>query len=59
MRLRDLQQILDKFTDGQNLALIIGGLGGAGFERFGINFNSKFVHVDSDVDKVTPCIWGY
>ena len=48
-----------KFTDGKNLALIIGGLGGAGFERFGINFNSKFVHVDSDVDKVTPCIWGY
>lgn len=48
-----------KFTDGQNLALIIGGLGGAGFERFGINFKSKFVHVDSDKKKTTPCFWGY
>ena len=48
-----------KFTDGQNLALIIGGLGGAGFERFGINYEKKFVHVDGDVDKVTPCIWVY
>lgn len=48
-----------RFNDSVHLALIIGGLGGAGFERFGINFKSKFVHVDADADKVYPCIWGY
>ncbi len=31
----------------------------AGFERFGINFESKFIHTDLDKDKVSPTIWGY
>ena len=48
-----------KFTDGKNLALIMSGLGGAGFERFGINFESKFIHTDLDDNKVSPTIWGY
>lgn len=47
------------FTDGKNLALIMGGLGGAGFERFGIDFKNKFIHADCDEDKTNPCIWGY
>lgn len=47
------------FTDGKNLALIMGGLGGAGFERFGIDFKNKFIHTDCDEDKTNPCIWGY
>jgi len=48
-----------KFTDGKNLALILGGLGGVGFERFGIDFKNKFIHADCDEDKTNPCIWGY
>ena len=48
-----------RFNNGTNLALILSGLGGAGFERFGINFEKKFIHVDSDKDKVSPTIWGY
>ena len=48
-----------KFTDGKNLALIMSGLGGAGFERFGINFEKKFIHTDLDENKVSPTIWGY
>tara|TARA_Y100000401_G_scaffold20916_2_gene13996 strand:+ start:1938 stop:2297 length:360 start_codon:yes stop_codon:yes gene_type:complete len=48
-----------KFTDGKNLAFIIAGLVAAGFERFGLNFDSKFVHVDYDQEKVSPCFWGY
>tara|TARA_R110000822_G_scaffold58912_1_gene147167 strand:- start:504 stop:863 length:360 start_codon:yes stop_codon:yes gene_type:complete len=48
-----------RFTNGNNLALILGGLGGAGFERFGIDFENKFIHADCDTEKTTPCIWGY
>ena len=48
-----------KFTNGKNLALILGGLGGVGFERFGIDFENKFIHADLDKDKVSPTIWGY
>ena len=48
-----------KFTNGHNLAMILSGLGGAGFERFGIDFKNKFIHADCDDDKTTPCIWGY
>ncbi len=48
-----------KFTNSNNLALIMGGLGGAGFERFGIDFKNKFIHADCDEDKTNPCIWGY
>lgn len=47
------------FSNGQNLAVIMGALGGAGFERFGINFEKHFIHVDSDDEKSTPNIWGY
>ena len=56
--LRVLLLIL-QFTDGENLALILGGLGGVGFERFGIDFKNKFIHADCDEDKTNPCIWGY
>lgn len=48
-----------RFTDGNNLALILSGLGGAGFERFGIDFKNKFIHADLDDTKVSPTIWGY
>ena len=48
-----------RFIDSKNLALIMGGLGGAGFERFGIDFKNKFIHTDCDEDKTNPCIWGY
>ena len=48
-----------KFTNGKNLALILSGLGGAGFERFGIDFKNKFIHADLDTEKVSPTIWGY
>jgi len=48
-----------KFTNGKNLALIMSGLGGAGFERFGIDFKNKFIHADLDQTKVSPTIWGY
>lgn len=48
-----------KFINSKNLALIMGGLGGAGFERFGIDFKNKFIHADCDMDKTSPCIWGY
>lgn len=48
-----------KFINGHNLAMILKGLQGAGFERFGINFDNKFIHVDCDDDKTNPCIWGY
>jgi len=48
-----------RFIDSKNLALIMGGLGGAGFERFGIDFKNKFIHTDCDQDKTNPCIWGY
>jgi len=41
------------------LAIIMGALGGAGFERFGINFEKHFIHVDSDDKKSSPNIWGY
>jgi len=34
-------------------------LGGAGFERFGIDFKNKFIHADCDRSKTNPCIWGY
>lgn len=47
------------FSNGQNLAIIMGALGGAGFERFGINFENHFIHVDSDKEKSSPNIWGY
>ena len=48
-----------RFIDGKNLALIMSGLGGAGFERFGIDFENKFIHADLDSTKVSPTIWGY
>ena len=48
-----------RFNDGKNLALIMSGLGGAGFERFGIDFINKFIHADLDETKVSPTIWGY
>ena len=48
-----------RFNDGKNLALIMSGLGGAGFERFGIDFVNKFIHADLDETKVSPTIWGY
>ena len=48
-----------RFTNGKNLALIMSGLGGAGFERFGIDFKNKFSHADLDKEKVSPTIWGY
>jgi hypothetical protein len=31
----------------------MGGLGGAGFERFGIDFKNKFIHTDCDEEKQT------
>lgn len=48
-----------KFDNGHNLATILSGLGGAGFERFGIDFKNKFIHTDCDDLKTSPCIWGY
>lgn len=47
------------FGNSQNLAIIMGALGGAGFERFGINFERHFIHVDCDSEKSSPNVWGY
>ena len=47
------------FGNGTDLAIIMGALVGADFERFGINFDKHFLHVDSDKNKTFPTIWGY
>ena len=39
--------------------LIIKALIQAGFERLGINFNKKFIHVDVDYSKPSPTIFSY
>ncbi len=39
--------------------LIIKALIQAGFERLGINFNKKFIHVDIDCSKPSPTIFSY
>lgn len=39
--------------------LIIKALIQAGFERLGINFNKKFIHVDIDYSKPSPTIFSY
>lgn len=28
-------------------------------KRFGINFKKKFIHIDNDKTKVTPCVFPY
>jgi hypothetical protein len=47
------------FGNGTDLAIIMGALVGADFERFGIHFDKHFLHVDSDKNKTFPIIWGY
>ena len=39
--------------------LIIKALTQAGFERLGINFKKKFIHVDIDYSKPSPTIFSY
>lgn len=44
---------------GVDRYLIIKALIQAGFERIGINFNKKFIHVDVDYSKPSPTIFSY
>ena len=44
---------------GVDRYLIIKALIQAGFERLGINFNKKFIHVDIDYSKPSPTIFSY
>ena len=44
---------------GTDRYLIIKALIQAGFERLGINFNKKFIHVDVDYSKPSPTIFSY
>lgn len=44
---------------GADRYLIIKALIQAGFERLGINFNKKFIHVDIDYSKPSPTIFSY
>lgn len=47
------------FTSPRHLFLIIAGLMAAGFTRIGINFELKFVHVDSDQNKADRIFFSY
>lgn len=45
--------------DNVNRARIVNALYKVGFRRFGHNFEKKFIHVDLDLEKPMPCIFGY
>lgn len=47
------------FKTGEELFGIINSLIRAGFTRIGINFDKKFVHVDSNPTKPQPTIFKY
>ena len=46
-------------TSSQQRARIYNSLYKAGFRRFGFNFNKGFIHVDNDLEKIKPAIFGY
>jgi hypothetical protein len=45
--------------DSRTFYYVIQGLLKAGFTRIGINFDSKFVHVDQDLEKTPNLVFGY
>lgn len=47
------------FANSQQLYILIELAIHAGFKRIGINFKSKFIHLDIDLNKPNPCIFNY
>lgn len=47
------------FTDSHDLGLKVKSLYAAGFNRVGINYDSKFVHVDIDEAKAKDVLFKY
>ena len=48
-----------RFLSSREYGLIRKGLYLAGFTRIGINFKSKFIHVDDDTNKPLNVLWTY